>query len=140
MSEPTYRLYHCQRCGRQVRICRRCDRGHIYCAGECSRIRRRESLRRAGTRYQRTHRGARCHASRQQAWRARQMEKVTHQGCQSDGLCESVLKSSSPAAELSDVLSIPTPISTDLHPRWRCAFCASRLPAWARVPPWSWSG
>jgi len=30
----------------QVCICRRCDRGQIYCPGECRRIRRRESLRR----------------------------------------------------------------------------------------------
>jgi predicted nucleic acid-binding Zn ribbon protein len=52
LREPTYRLYNCQRCGVQVRICRRCDHGNIYCAQECSRIRRRECLRRAGARYQ----------------------------------------------------------------------------------------
>lgn len=45
LQEPTYRLYNCQRCGLQVRICRRCDHGNIYCAGECSRIRRRQSVR-----------------------------------------------------------------------------------------------
>ena len=52
--EPTYRLYQCQRCDVQVRICCHCDHGNIYCAGECAQIRRRESLRRAGARYQRT--------------------------------------------------------------------------------------
>lgn len=54
LEEPTYRLYNCRRCAVQVRICRHCDHGNIYCAGECSRICRRESLRRAGARYQRT--------------------------------------------------------------------------------------
>ena len=47
-SEKTYRLYSCGRCAEQVRICRDCDRGNRYCAGECAQIRRRESLRRAG--------------------------------------------------------------------------------------------
>jgi len=31
------------------------------------------------------HRGAQCHAARQQAWRERCAEKVTHQGCASTG-------------------------------------------------------
>jgi len=35
----------------------RCDHGNIYCAGECSLIRRRESLRRAQARYQHSRRG-----------------------------------------------------------------------------------
>ena len=78
MLEDDYRLFNCQRCAKQVRICRRCDRGHLYCSGECSAIRRRESLHRAGARYQQTQRGARLHAARQHAWRQRQMQKVTH--------------------------------------------------------------
>jgi len=51
MREPAYRLYNCERCQVQVRICERCDHGNLYCAGECARIRRRESLRRAQVRY-----------------------------------------------------------------------------------------
>ena len=42
---------------------------------------RRASNRRAGARYQLTRRGARRHAARQQAWRDREREKVTQQGC-----------------------------------------------------------
>jgi late competence protein required for DNA uptake (superfamily II DNA/RNA helicase) len=45
MREPAYRLYNCERCGVQVRICQRCDHGNVYCAGECAGIRRRESLK-----------------------------------------------------------------------------------------------
>ena len=79
-SEESYRLYSCRRCAQQVRICRRCDRGHQYCAGECARIRRGESLRRAAQRYQQSYRGACRHAARQRAWRVRHAQKVTHQG------------------------------------------------------------
>ncbi len=50
-DEQSYRLYSCRRCAQQMRICRRCDRGNQYCAAECARIRRGESLRRAGARY-----------------------------------------------------------------------------------------
>lgn len=81
-SEKTYRLYSCGRCAQQVRICRDCDRGNRYCAGECARMRRRESLRRAAERYQLSYRGACRHAARQRAWRARHAQKVTHQGSQ----------------------------------------------------------
>ena len=57
-NEKTYRLYSCGRCANQVRICRDCDRGNLYCAGECAFIRRCESLRRAAERYQSSYRGA----------------------------------------------------------------------------------
>lgn len=80
MLEDTPRFYHCGRCGEQVRICRRCDRGNTYCAGPCAPIRRREPLHRAGARYQKSYRGACRHAARQSAWRARRAQKVTHQG------------------------------------------------------------
>jgi hypothetical protein len=79
-SEDSYRLYNCARCAQQVRICRRCDRGNRYCAAGCGRERRRESLRRACSRYQQSYRGACKHAARQRAWRSRHAQKVTHQG------------------------------------------------------------
>lgn len=79
-SEQTYRLYNCARCAEQVRICRGCDRGNRYCAGVCAALRRRESLLRAGKRYQRGYRGACAHAARQRAWRERQTQEVTHHG------------------------------------------------------------
>jgi hypothetical protein len=79
-SEQTYRLYNCGRCAQQVRICRDCDRGNQYCTGACAALRRRESLLRAGERYQRSYRGACAHAARQRAWRERQTQEVTHHG------------------------------------------------------------
>jgi hypothetical protein len=137
LREPTYRLYNCQRCGVQVRICGRCDHGNIYCVGECSRIRRRESLRRASARYQRTRRGALCHAARQQGWRARR-PIVTHQGYRGGVLCRSVSDHAITAMEPSPANDAAPhsggPVVPGAHAR--CAFCRVLLPAWTRPRRW----
>ena len=77
--QNTARLFHCARCRVQVLICSRCDRGNIYCGSRCSQLSRRDSLREAARRYQRTRRGRLCHAERQRRYR-RHLNKVTHQG------------------------------------------------------------
>ena len=77
--ESTARLFNCARCRRQVVICRRCDRGHIYCGRQCSESARDESLRAAARRYQGSRAGRFKHAERQRRYRSRQ-QKVTHQG------------------------------------------------------------
>lgn len=87
-SEPSHRLNQCRRCGVQVQICRRCDRGNVYCTTGCAPAARRESLLRAGARYQRSYRGACHHAARQRAWRDRQ--EVTHQGSPAAGTAATV--------------------------------------------------
>jgi len=74
---PSARLFHCARCHCQVILCRRCDRGHVYCANGCARHARRDSLQRAGARYRVTRRGRLNNALRQRRFRARQ-QKVTH--------------------------------------------------------------
>jgi len=142
----TYRLYNCRRCGVQVRICRRCDHGNIYCAGECAEIRRRESLRRAAARYQRTRRGARTHATRQRRWRTRQQHTVTHQGCHHGALARKVSPPLVISAELSDAHDEAFEIAeTDAGDPpgaalARCAFCDGVLPPWTRFRLWQWSG
>jgi hypothetical protein len=142
LREPTYRLYNCRRCGLQVRICSRCDHGNIYCAGECARIRRRESVRRAGARYQRGRRGAHRHAARQRTWRTRRRREVTHQGCPSGGLYGSVSENPISTLELTDAehrsdarTSLRTSDEVD-----RCSFCGAPLPHWTRPRRWYWSG
>ena len=79
--KKTARLYNCTRCHIQVTICRSCDRGNNYCAG-CAPVAHAERLRRAGKRYQSSAQGKLNHAARQQRYRQRQREKVTHQGSQ----------------------------------------------------------
>jgi len=77
--QNTARLFNCARCRAQVLICSGCDRGNIYCGRTCSQQARRESLRAAGRRYQRSRRGRLLHAERQRRYRSRP-HKVTHHG------------------------------------------------------------
>ena len=72
------RLLNCIRCHKQVRICSTCDRGNIYCGSECSVPARRELERAAGARYQKSYKGRLKHAARQQRYREREKQKVTH--------------------------------------------------------------
>lgn len=77
--QPTGRFFLCARCRAQVFICRRCDRGQIYCANGCAQAARRASLREAAQRYQHSRRGRLAHAQRARRYRAR-LNKVTHHG------------------------------------------------------------
>ena len=156
-SEQTFRLYTCRHCATQVRICRNCDHGNLYCAGECAKICRRESKRRACERYQLSHRGARHHADRQRALRERRRLRpaqiVTHQGSLADTATHIVAASSipSPSEEIHvDVASVqsPPPPASPLQASLtrtyrhfmaplahRCSFCRCALPAFARRGP-----
>ena len=160
-SEKTYRLYGCGRCAEQVRICCLCDRGNLYCAGECAQIRRRESLRRAGERYQLSYRGACLHAARQCAWRERQAQKVTHQGSlpsadplivaailiqtTTEGLHVNIASIQPPPQPSSGPRVVLSAAHTRAHTRWHahrmapsgqnCSFCWRGLPAFARLGP-----
>jgi hypothetical protein len=138
--QKPYRLYSCGRCARQVRICCECDRGNRYCAGACAKIRRRESLLRAGERYQLSYRGACGHAARQRAWRSRQAQKVTHQGSLSSA--DAVIVAAIPIQTMTeglhvDIASIqPPPPPQRMGPSAQgCSFCWRALPAFARFGP-----
>ncbi len=141
LGESSYRLYNCWRCAVQVRLCSRCDHGNIYCAAECAQIRRLESCRRAGARYQRTRRGAHHHAARQMRWRMRQRQEVTHQGCAGGGGCGSVSQPPTLTAELPDahrsmaVCTVRTFIDVGC-----CSLCGAPLPPWTHPRRWPWSG
>jgi hypothetical protein len=78
-SRGAGRLFLCARCHVQVVICRRCDRGQIYCAAGCAREARREAQWGAGRRYQASVRGRATHALRSHRYRARR-NGVTHHG------------------------------------------------------------
>lgn len=64
-------LFNCARCRCQVAICSHCDQGNIYCGKRCSQAARRQSLREASKRYQKTRRGRFAHAERQRRYRQR---------------------------------------------------------------------
>ena len=65
------RLFICAECRAQALICSCCDRGQIYCAGDCRRIARRRRQRAAGARYQASLPGRQAHAERASHYRAR---------------------------------------------------------------------
>lgn len=140
LQQGLYRLYSCHRCGVQVRICQRCDHGNIYCGRECSAIRRRESLRRAGVLYQNTRRGAARHAARQRGYRARRKQEVTHQGCEvlarAGNVAAHPTTTKSESTDAPEVFSMPT----RCEPLACCAFCGEPLPQWTRPGLWIWSG
>jgi hypothetical protein len=75
------RVFACARCGVTVRICRRCDRGNLYCP-LCAPLARGERLKRAGAQYQQSAPGRANHKRRQQEYVARgeARGKMTHQG------------------------------------------------------------
>jgi hypothetical protein len=149
-GEKSYRLYSCRRCAKQVRICVGCDRGNLYCAEGCAKIRRRESVRRAGHVYQKSRRGASKHAARQCAWRERQLKKVTHQASLA---CPVELKvvpcSITPLAQEphdeTNRFNIPPITMGYSEPHWpmhhpehttpRCCFCGCVLTQFARLGP-----
>jgi hypothetical protein len=148
-GEKTYRLYNCGRCAQQVRICSDCDRGNRYCAGECAAVRRRESLLRAGRRYQRSYRGACAHAARQSAWRARRAQEVTHHGCIPSAVSVTVANSSTQTTTPrthADIASLELQAHLAFADRRlhaachahrmgvsRCSFCGRALPPFARL-------
>ena len=74
--EETYRLFCCARCRDLVKICQKCDHGNQYCR-TCAPLARRDSVLRAGAKYQKTERGRTNHAARQQRYLDR---KMTHHG------------------------------------------------------------
>jgi hypothetical protein len=118
------RSYQCARCLCPVVICSRCDRGNRYCPGGCAKQARRDSLRRAAARYQRTRQGRFSHAARQQRYRARQRQKVTHQGSTRPALDAPLLCKPAGGGHDGAVAG---------HEYARCAFCAAPLASvWLR--------
>jgi hypothetical protein len=160
-KEKTYRLYNCRRCAVQVLICRDCDHGNIYCAGECAQISRLESSRRAAKCYQSTHDGACQHAARQSVWRKTQTKIVTHQGSLAGTatlIVAAVSAQTTSEGTHVDIPAIQSPpplqgiprallsaAHTRAHARWHahrimpsahsCSFCWCALPAFAHFGP-----
>lgn len=78
----SFRISNCKiaSCRKQFSVCSKCDRGQVYCSDPCRVQGRRESLRRAGSRHQKSPEGARDHADRQAEYFSRWKKKLTHQG------------------------------------------------------------
>jgi hypothetical protein len=65
-----------------------CDRGQVYCTGDCAKKARRQSMREAGRRYQASKKGRLAHAARQRKYREQKRlmaQQVTTVPAQSAG-------------------------------------------------------
>ena len=141
--ETTARLFNCARCRCQVALCSYCDRGNIYCGQGCSQQGRRESVRAAGRRYQRTRRGRFAHAERQRRYRLR-VRKVTHQGS-ADLRPDALLSPETRIGGAQSATRLVTKAQGLL-----CQFCKRLCSPFVRldflhrpaprrnVPPWAW--
>jgi hypothetical protein len=128
VHEDDCRLFNCQHCERQLRVCRRCDRGQRYCSGACQVKGRRRSVGRANARYQHTPRGARFHAARQARWRERQKNKVTYHR-----LAERAVRAKLCSVVVSERRA--DDITDEAHRVVRCDFCARALDGFIRLGP-----
>lgn len=78
--EALSRTFHCACCEQPVCICRRCDRGQIYCGPACRREAQQKASRQTSQKYQQTRRGKQHHAARQQRYKKKKTQKMTHEG------------------------------------------------------------
>ena len=74
MSEGLLRNRNCRGCGVVFCVCGRCDHGQCYCSPLCRQRARRQQLRAANRRHQRTDAGRRLHRMRQRDYRLRRAE------------------------------------------------------------------
>ena len=80
MAQLGFRRYQCQLCCVVCYICSSCDHGNRYCGADCAEAGRAVSMALAQQRYLQTFEGALNNSDRQERFRARQAEKVTHHG------------------------------------------------------------
>jgi hypothetical protein len=125
-EDKSARLFLCGRCRQQVLICSCCDRGQIYCVDGCADAARRQSLREAGRRYQRSRDGRFAHAERNRRYRARQ-KIVTHQSSPPEAKDGLLQRSSAAIVNSAAGARIP-PIAARHH----CHWCGRRCPAFVR--------
>ena len=125
-DEACCRMFLCARCRSQVFVCRRCDRGHIYCIGPCAQEARRDNQREARRRYQATPRGRAMHAARNRRYRARG-RCVTDQGPDNEHRAGPFLES-----EVGEALSEPWSSRTS-PPQWLCHHCRRSASAFVRL-------
>ncbi len=78
--KATLRLARCPRCQTPFAICRRCDRGHVYCGPRCADEARSESLRGARRRHRQSPEGRLDHRDRERERRRRQRLEVARVG------------------------------------------------------------
>lgn len=143
------RRYKCAGCGKAVLIGTCCDRGNRYCAGDCSKRARVESMRKAGVRYRQTRNGkSKCNA-RQACFRRRRRESVTYSDILTRPRQEEATPHSYPPIFLPEkivthhgsppqapyvaILPVPTVKPIADHKPFCCHFCGRLLSEFMRI-------
>jgi len=124
-SSLSCRSFLCSRCRRQVVICRRCDRGQVYCGPDCALEVRRRNQREARRRYQATERGRRMHVDRSREYRARG-RRVTDQG---------LTPSQKPETGRAAAKASQPPVTIAAGRMTTCCRCGNPVSAWVRLSP-----
>jgi hypothetical protein len=126
--ESTGRMFLCAACRVQVVLCRRCDRGQIYCGRDCSSRARGDAQRAAGRRYQASRPGRFAHAERARRYRAR-CKIVTHQGSV-DAQAGALLAAQATVSPQDAAPEVQTSPDT---PSMRCTRCGAPCAAAVRL-------
>ena len=119
------RYFLCAGCRALTFICTSCDRGQVYCPGDCARVARKTSRLEANRRYARTAGGRLKSAARSQRYRDRRF--VTDQGSLSD--CSRVVLDPSTTNAVAETSSTELPPIMKLKPDagiasgFQCSFC-----------------
>jgi hypothetical protein len=131
------RRFLCARCRAVAFICTSCDRGQLYCPGDCARAARQSSRREANRRYARTDEGRRKSAARSQRYRDR--NSVTGHGSLPDSL--RVVLDASTTNAVAETSSKDLPPITELKSEAaisnavQCSFCGGWSQPWIRHAP-----
>ena len=117
------RFFLCARCRSQVHICRQCDSGQQYCAGDCASQSRIERQREANRRYSKTYRARVLSAQRQHRCRLRRAahknNKVTDQASPTVANRSTSSPTVISASRCRSDVALTTP-----QPEVVCTFCA----------------
>ena len=117
VTPSSSRRFLCVCCRTPCIICSCCDRGNIYCIGDCGRTARRQAVIEAGRRYQASKIGRRNHAARTRRYRERQ-KIVTHHGSPAVAEDAPLPAVTTEIAETDVSPAGPGPVSTE-----RCDWC-----------------
>jgi hypothetical protein len=124
--QPSHRSFSCAGCHAFVLICRRCDRGNIYCSPQCAQRMRKASLKRANQRYQCSEKGRLQHCVRQQRYLDRKERKMTDQGSEPTPTKTNAFKRRVKSILQKENVNVRNPPSTC------CSICGNPLGPFAR--------
>jgi hypothetical protein len=143
LALSTFRIFSCGRCQAILMICRRCDRGQVYCA-DCKLAARRDMKQRARLRHSQSLEGRGDHPDHQREYRKRRSLRVMDLGSKKLAFSESVVRPDVASAPLvviapntvgqkdrNETLKNDTSALSDVQ---TAAAMPARLPSFGHIP------